>query len=117
VLSTLAIVCWIRKTKMVVDFHNYGYSILALSLKQRLILKVATSYEKFFGKKCDLAFCVSDAMKEDLLANWGIKAVTLYDKANTSVFGPINMKEQHDLFLRLGFGELLTSQSAEGVIS
>lgn len=78
---------------MIIDFHNYGYSILALGLKSNFLIKLATIYEKFFGRRCDFAFCVSDSMKNDLKINWNIDAVTLYDKANTDVFGPISLEE------------------------
>ena len=60
---TMAIVCYLKKIRMVVDFHNYGYTILALSVKNKLINKLAYHYEHFFGRFCENAFCVSDAMK------------------------------------------------------
>lgn len=63
-----------------IDFHNYGYTILSLKVRNRIIIKLAELYEKFFGKRNARAFCVSDAMKEDLRKNWGILATTLYDR-------------------------------------
>ena len=41
---------------------------------------MAKLYEQFFGRKAVKAFCVSDKMKEDLDNNWGIDAITLYDR-------------------------------------
>ncbi|KAL4463791.1 hypothetical protein ABPG72_012409 [Tetrahymena utriculariae] len=120
VLSSLAIICFMRRIKMIVDFHNYGYTILALGLKQKIILKLATFYEKYFAKKCDFAFCVSDAMKADLKKNWNIEATTLYDKANTELFGPIPIEESHKLFLELGLNtnqkETLFTQEVGGKV-
>lgn len=55
-----------------IDFHNYGYTILSLKVKNRFIIKLAEKYEKFFGKRHVRSFCVSDAMKEDLKNYWGI---------------------------------------------
>ncbi|KAL4477428.1 hypothetical protein ABPG74_002578 [Tetrahymena malaccensis] len=121
VLSSLAIICFMRRIKMIVDFHNYGYTILALGLKQKIILKLATFYEKYFAKKCDFAFCVSDAMKADLKKNWNIEATTLYDKANTELFGPIPLEESHKLFLELGLStkekETLFTEEAFGKVT
>ena len=70
----------VKRYKIVIDFHNYGYTILALNVKNKMIIKVAKWYEHFFGKKCSKAFCVSDYMKEDLKKNWNIEATTLYDR-------------------------------------
>lgn len=66
--------------RVYIDFHNYGYTILGLRVKNRVVLRCAELYEKFFGRRNARAFCVSDAMKEDLRVNWGIRAETLYDR-------------------------------------
>lgn len=68
------------KYKIYIDFHNYGYTILNLSIKNWYIIKFAQLYEKFFGRRAVKTFCVSDKMKEDLKQNWGIEAITLYDR-------------------------------------
>ena len=51
-----------------------------MRVKNRLINSLASAYEKFFGKRHSKAYCVSNEMKEDLKHNWGIDAVTLYDR-------------------------------------
>ena len=51
-----------------------------MRIKNAMIIKVAILYEKIFGRKCQKAFCVSDAMKNDLKENWNIDAITLYDR-------------------------------------
>ncbi|KAL1475908.1 hypothetical protein MTO96_036943 [Rhipicephalus appendiculatus] len=66
---------------LVVDWHNYGYSILALALGPgHLLVRICHWCEKTFGKKAASAFCVSQAMQEDLKSNWGVQADVLYDK-------------------------------------
>lgn len=45
--------------KIVVDFHNYGYTILALNVRNKFILKFAKLYEHIFVKKASIVFCVS----------------------------------------------------------
>ncbi len=60
------------KFKIYIDFHNYGYTILNLNIKNRLIIKFAEFYEKIFARKANKIFCVSNAMKNDLKKNWSI---------------------------------------------
>eukprot|EP01016_Furgasonia_blochmanni_P022555 TRINITY_DN2454_c0_g1_i2.p1 TRINITY_DN2454_c0_g1~~TRINITY_DN2454_c0_g1_i2.p1 ORF type:complete len:354 (-),score=46.77 TRINITY_DN2454_c0_g1_i2:1404-2465(-) len=85
-----------------IDFHNYGYTILRLSVRNAIILKLAYFYEKLFGRLSKYAFCVSKAMQKDLRENWRIKADVLYDKANTELFRPIeDVQEKHEIFTKL----------------
>jgi beta-1,4-mannosyltransferase len=52
----------LRGSKLVIDFHNYGYTILGLNIKNPIILYLAKFYEIFFGRLADISFCVSKAM-------------------------------------------------------
>lgn len=89
-------------TKLVLDWHNYGYSILELSLGGRHpLVKLSRWIEGLFGPRVHAAFCVSKAMKRDLAARWSVDATVLYDKPRES-FRPVTEEEKHDLFLRLG---------------
>ena len=38
------------KTRLVIDWHNYGFSILEVGGSSKLLIKVAKWYELFFGK-------------------------------------------------------------------
>ena len=71
-LLALWLASFIGKYKIYIDFHNYGYTILTLNIKNHLIIKLAKKYEQILGRKANKAFCVSDKMKEDLKNNWGI---------------------------------------------
>lgn len=71
-------VCWMYclffRAKFVIDWHNYGHSIMALAhSKDSKIVKLASSIEYYFGRKADYNFCVSEAMKNDLLQNQNIQ--------------------------------------------
>ena len=55
-----------------------------MNVKNPFLIKLATWYEKFFSRKADKFFCVSNRMKEDLKNNWNINANTLYDRPLTS---------------------------------
>ncbi|CAN8002634.1 unnamed protein product [Ixodes hexagonus] len=105
------IYCLLSGCVLVVDWHNYGYSILALALKEtHPLVRVCRFYEKTFGGKAGAAFCVSEAMQQDLRSKWGIRALVLYDKP-AAVFRPTDPAELHPLFQRLAreFPELRSS--------
>ncbi|XP_033119041.1 chitobiosyldiphosphodolichol beta-mannosyltransferase-like [Anneissia japonica] len=88
-------------SKYIIDWHNYGYTILGMSVgSQHLLVRFATWFENFFGKKADGHFCVTNAMKEDLKKNWSIKANTLYDRP-PEIFQETALKQKHELFLKL----------------
>ncbi|KAL3238871.1 hypothetical protein MRX96_021891 [Rhipicephalus microplus] len=77
--------CLLRGSVLVVDWHNYGYSILALALgPEHLLVRLCHWCEETFGKKAGSAFCVSQAMQEDLKSNWGVQADVLYDKPSSA---------------------------------
>ncbi|XP_074552146.1 chitobiosyldiphosphodolichol beta-mannosyltransferase [Halichoeres trimaculatus] len=91
----------LRGSRFIIDWHNYGYTIMALSHGQKHpLVRVAKWYEHFFGPLADHNLCVTNAMKDDLQKNWGIKATTLYDRP-ASIFRETPLKLQHELFMRL----------------
>jgi beta-1,4-mannosyltransferase len=71
---------WSR-ARLIVDWHNYGYSMLALRLgSQHPLVRISEWYEGWTARKADRHFCVSEAMRADLLSRWGIRAQVLYDR-------------------------------------
>lgn len=69
-----------RKCKIVVDFHNFGYTLLSpgegkKGFVTRTIIKIAEVVEKktanLFGHMHH-AFCVSKAMQQVLKKEWNI---------------------------------------------
>uniref|UniRef100_A0A671XHE2 Chitobiosyldiphosphodolichol beta-mannosyltransferase n=1 Tax=Sparus aurata TaxID=8175 RepID=A0A671XHE2_SPAAU len=91
----------LRGSRFVIDWHNYGYTIMALSHGQRHpVVRLAKWYEHFFGPLASHNLCVTNAMKDDLQKNWGIKATTLYDRP-AAIFRETPLKLQHELFMRL----------------
>jgi beta-1,4-mannosyltransferase len=79
VLAVAYFVSCFYGTDLVIDWHNYAWSILKLSGKGRVIVGLAYYYEKIFGILADKSFCVSECMKKDLSSN-NIKSITLYDR-------------------------------------
>ncbi|XP_060882633.1 chitobiosyldiphosphodolichol beta-mannosyltransferase [Labrus mixtus] len=91
----------LRGSTFIIDWHNYGYTIMALSHGQRHpLVRMAKWYEHFFGPLAAHNLCVTKAMKDDLQENWGIKATTLYDRP-ASIFRETPVELQHELFMRL----------------
>ncbi|EPS62055.1 hypothetical protein M569_12737, partial [Genlisea aurea] len=92
---------WLRKSALVVDWHNFGYTLLALSLGSRSIFVAIYRWiEKRFGKMAHGSLCVTKAMQHELSKNWGIDADVLYDQP-PEFFRPTSLEENHDLFCRI----------------
>ncbi|KAM5227908.1 chitobiosyldiphosphodolichol beta-mannosyltransferase [Ctenodactylus gundi] len=100
------VVCWLLGllcgSQLLIDWHNYGYSIMALAHgSTHPLVLLAKWYEKLFGRLSHLNLCVTNAMREDLAENWHIRAVTVYDKP-ASFFEETPLDLQHELFMKLG---------------
>ncbi|XP_023937718.2 chitobiosyldiphosphodolichol beta-mannosyltransferase [Bicyclus anynana] len=94
--------CLVTRTKFIIDWHNYAYSIMALSLKSNHpLLTFSTYIEKYFGQSSDNNMCVTNAMKRDLLENWDILATVLYDRP-PKIFHPITLEQKHEWFIKIG---------------
>ena len=59
------IICRLRGAKFIIDWHNYGYTILKVNDRPNFLVNLAYKYEKYLGKKSDLNFCVSQAEKRE----------------------------------------------------
>nr|CAD7430381.1 unnamed protein product [Timema monikensis] len=103
-IPTLAICwlyCFVSRANLIIDWHNYGYSILALNLGDRhSLVRLSHWFEGYFGACAHANLCVTKAMKTDLLKKWGIGAVTLYDRPPPQ-FRQVSVYETHDLLQRL----------------
>jgi beta-1,4-mannosyltransferase len=55
------------RSKVIIDFHNFGWTILALNMGENsFIVKVARFIEINLSKFCDYSFCVSKNMKKKI---------------------------------------------------
>jgi beta-1,4-mannosyltransferase len=82
------LVCALRRAQMVVDWHNYGFSLLQVGLAPRgtapspatrVLVAVAHAYEGAVGRLAHANLCVTHAMARDLQARWGVLARVLHD--------------------------------------
>jgi beta-1,4-mannosyltransferase len=93
-----AVVCFLRRAKFIIDWHNYGYTILQCNNRNRIICLIAKAYEYLYAHSSHLNFCVSDAMREHLSTTIGINAIVLPDQAMMNIFRRLDIEESHNLF-------------------
>jgi beta-1,4-mannosyltransferase len=98
-LAIASLVCFLRHTNLVIDWHNFGYSILAMKLGERHpLVKVARWYEETFCKYATAHLCVTDAMKSVLKKDFALQSpiLPLHDRP-ASHFRPIpDDRERHE---------------------
>ncbi|GAV64112.1 Glyco_trans_1_4 domain-containing protein, partial [Cephalotus follicularis] len=103
-VPTLVAVKWassLRRSAFIVDWHNFGYTLLGLSLgRNSRFVSVYRWIEQHYGKMADGALCVTRAMQHELAESWGINARVLYDQP-PEFFHPTSLEEKHKLFCRL----------------
>ncbi|PGH00228.1 beta-1,4-mannosyltransferase [Blastomyces parvus] len=95
------VVCKLRKTRLVIDWHNFGYSILALKLgDSHPMVKINKSHEATFGRFSSAHFCVSNAMARQLRDDLNIKnpILVLHDRP-PSIFQPFQCDRKRYEFL------------------
>ncbi|KAI0089774.1 glycosyltransferase family 33 protein [Irpex rosettiformis] len=105
-IPTLALV-WLvgrfRGSKVIIDWHNLGYSILALKLGSgHPLVRVAECFEGFFGRSAYAHLFVTRAMRDQLDSKWSLrgKKIVLHDRPPAH-FHRASESEMHDLFLRI----------------
>ncbi|XP_002532170.2 UDP-glycosyltransferase TURAN isoform X1 [Ricinus communis] len=92
---------WLRNSAFIVDWHNFGYTLLALSLgRNSRFVAVYRWFERHYGRMANGSLCVTKAMQHELAQNWGINATVLYDQP-PEFFSPTSLEEKHKLFCRL----------------
>jgi beta-1,4-mannosyltransferase len=102
-----------RGIRWVVDWHNFGYSILALKFGKAPIVGLSEWYERYFGKRANAHLTVTNAMKNFLQTEWNIggQINVLYDRPPAQ-FQPFTASARAE-FLRK-FKE--TEAEAEGIL-
>ncbi|KAL9006739.1 MAG: hypothetical protein Q9188_000517 [Gyalolechia gomerana] len=71
-------ICFIRKTRLIIDWHNFGFSILGLKLGPTYpLVRISKSLEQAFCSKAYAHLVVSDAMKRVLKEDWKLMGLVL----------------------------------------
>jgi beta-1,4-mannosyltransferase len=103
-IPTLAVawlMCFLRNTELVIDWHNFGYSILALKLgPAHPLVKISAWYEKLFARAASQHITVTHAMARVLKTEYGVTAKALHDRP-ADMFRPISPAERLSFLSRL----------------
>ncbi|KXT18452.1 hypothetical protein AC579_8134 [Pseudocercospora musae] len=103
VLAICQIVCFFRNTRLVIDWHNFGYSILALKLgASHPLVRISEYYESFFSAHGVHAhFAVTNAMARVLKEKWKIhNALPLHDRP-ADIYQPLSVQAREEVLLSL----------------
>lgn len=82
-LFVAQLTCFLRNTRFVIDWHNFGHSILALKLgRKHPLVHVSRIYETIVSQGAYVHLCVTDAMAKSLRSLIGLSRpiVTLHDR-------------------------------------
>ena len=80
-LAAIWIAATILRVPFLVDWHNYGYTMLGLRLgTKHVITRLAARYEAWTGRRAQGHFCVSETMQADLDEKFHLHAQVLYDR-------------------------------------
>jgi beta-1,4-mannosyltransferase len=110
-LAVASLTCFLRNTDLVIDWHNFGYSILAMKLgTTHPLVRISESYEKIFAKTAKQHITVTNAMARVLRNDYGVTASALHDRP-APMFRPISPSERTSFLARLPE----TSEYAQGL--
>lgn len=114
-LYTAYVICILRGSKLIIDWHNFGYSILALKIgKTHPLVRISYVYEWVFARCASEHFCVTEAMARILRQKYAIRApiMTLHDRP-AAVFQVID-RTQRSTFLKRLPGLLVDAEIGKG---
>lgn len=97
------LICFLRNTRLIIDWHNFGYSILALKLGDaHPLVRISRLYEKTFSRNATAHFTVTNAMARVLKQDYHITApiIPLHDRP-TSHFRHLDGSERAGFLERL----------------
>ncbi|PWY75330.1 beta-1,4-mannosyltransferase [Aspergillus sclerotioniger CBS 115572] len=100
-LAIASLVCILRHTNLLIDWHNFGYTILALKLGDvHPLVRLSKWYEKVFCQYATAHLCVTNAMASVLKEEFALKApiLPLHDRP-ADHFQPILDKRVRKEFL------------------
>ncbi|KAH6917156.1 beta-1,4-mannosyltransferase [Coprinopsis sp. MPI-PUGE-AT-0042] len=102
-LLIVQLVARIRGSKVIIDWHNLGYSILALRLgDEHLFVRIYKWFERTFGRSAFAHLFVTRAMRDRLVHEWDLQGqkIVLHDRPPRH-FHRASPQETHGLFQRL----------------
>ncbi|KAF9535784.1 beta-1,4-mannosyltransferase [Crepidotus variabilis] len=102
-LALVQLVGRLRGSKVIIDWHNLGYSILALKFgESHLFVRIYKWFEATFGYTAYAHLFVTKAMRDHLVKQWNLQGhkIVLYDRPPKH-FHHSSTQETHELFCKL----------------
>lgn len=100
-LAVTRLAARLRGARLVVDWHNLGWAMLALSLGEgHLLVRAAREYERRAGRRADAHLSVSRALATHLDA-WGVGQAAVLPDRPARRFAPAFAEARARLFERL----------------
>jgi beta-1,4-mannosyltransferase len=97
-LALALVAARVRRARLVVDWHNFGWSMLAARLDARHpIVRLARVYERACGWAADAHLCVSDAMCDVLARDLGVVGAVPFHDRPAARFVPLASDERTGL--------------------
>ncbi|KAK9317473.1 hypothetical protein V1522DRAFT_418897 [Lipomyces starkeyi] len=91
-----------RRTRYIIDWHNFGYTVLALKLasEKNMLVRISKWYEHWFCRYAFAHLCVTKVMAEVLVRDFKINAfriIPLPDRPAIQ-FQPLSVETKANLF-------------------
>ena len=102
-LAVALLACHLRSSQLVIDWHNFAYSILALKLgPNHPLVAISRMYEQFLAPYAHAHLCVTHAMARILADRFRVSSVifTLHDRP-ASIFRTISEQERMNFLGKL----------------
>ena len=107
-LPIVWLVCRLRGAAFVIDWHNYGHTIMRLQRPSGgVVLRCAEWIERTFGAYGDRHLCVTDAMRRDLIRQWGLPPARIraFHDRPAAMYRPSSASQKTELLRRLSEGD------------
>jgi len=84
----------ISRARLIVDWHNVGYTILAQNLKVPSLITIAKNIELFLARTADVNLVVSLAQKDWMRRNAKVQSIVAYDRPVPESFSRLPRAER-----------------------
>ena len=77
-LALAQLLVWLEGTRLIIDWHNTGYSILSMRVgPTSLLVRLARWCEATFGRRAYAHLFVTRALKDFLVEEWKLRSVVI----------------------------------------
>jgi beta-1,4-mannosyltransferase len=86
-----------RGARLIIDWHNFGYAMLALRLGEHPMPRLMRRLERACARRASANLCVSESMQRQLAEDWGVAATVLHDHP-ARLLSPLDLQSKAALF-------------------